>query len=174
MVASADPPDTPSALVEATIAARASELAEVMGARGGRIVLAESCTGGWLAKAMTDRPGSSAWFDRGFVTYSNAAKQELLGVDPACFTDHGAVSEAIVRAMARGALQRSTATLTLAVSGIAGPGGGSPDKPVGTVWFAWGDATRLQARAVHFAGDRDAVRGQAVVFALEQLRDVAA
>lgn len=130
---------------------------------------AESCTGGWIAKVCTDLAGSSAWFDAGFVTYSNAAKQAMLGVSAQALQQHGAVSEAVVMEMAQGALQRSQANLSVAVSGIAGPGGGSDDKPVGTVWLAWADASGCQAQRMLFSGDRDAVRHQTVVTALQGL-----
>ena len=135
------------------------------------LTCAESCTGGWIAKTLTDIPGSSQWFERGFVTYSNAAKRELLGVPAAVLERHGAVSEACVRAMTEGALRHSRAHLAVAVSGIAGPSGGSPEKPVGLVWIAWESAPhRLSlARAHHFDGDREAVRRQAVAAALNGL-----
>jgi len=129
------------------------------------LACAESCTGGWIAKTLTDLAGSSAWFDRGFVTYSNAAKQDMLGVSALTLEQHGAVSEAVVREMAQGALSSSAASYSLAVSGIAGPGGGSVDKPVGTVWLAWADTT-VVAECFHFEGDREAVRAQAVEQAL--------
>ena len=131
------------------------------------LATAESCTAGLVAAALTQVPGSSGWFERGFVTYSNVAKEEMLGVAPATLLDHGAVSEAVVREMAEGALRHSHAQAALAVSGIAGPGGGLPDKPVGTVCFAWaalGLAVRSQTR--RFEGDREAVRRQAVTHAL--------
>ncbi|MCG6867318.1 MAG: nicotinamide-nucleotide amidase [Gammaproteobacteria bacterium] len=136
--------------------------------RGWRLATAESCTGGWVAKCVTDIAGSSTWFDRGFVTYSNAAKREMLGVREDTLEGHGAVSEQTVGEMAAGALGRSLANVALAVSGIAGPDGGTADKPVGTVWFAW----KTQAAAAvterrYFIGDRDAVRRQAVRVALE-------
>ncbi|HFD80587.1 MAG TPA: CinA family protein [Gammaproteobacteria bacterium] len=134
------------------------------------LVTAESCTGGWVAKVCTDRPGSSGWFERGFVTYSNEAKQELLGVSAATLENRGAVSEATVREMVAGALRHSHAHWGLAISGIAGPGGATPDKPVGTVWFAWaGPHDWLSTRRFRFDGDRDAVRRQAVETALEVL-----
>ena len=145
----------------------------VLRERGRRLATAESCTGGWIAKVVTDIAGSSAWFERGFVTYSNAAKAELLGVHETALTEHGAVSGETVTAMAEGALARSRADTALAVSGIAGPGGGTPDKPVGTVWIAWstkGGATRCRRYA--FGGDRKAVRRQSAVAALEGLLDV--
>lgn len=124
---------------------------------------AESCTGGWIAKTLTDIPGSSASFERGFVTYSNDAKQDMLGVNPQTLETSGAVSEQTVTEMAQGALKNSQASIAMAVSGIAGPSGGTVDKPVGTVWFAWskeGQATRTQLR--HFEGDRESVRHQSV------------
>ncbi len=132
------------------------------------LATAESCTGGWAAQAMTAIAGSSDWFERGFVTYSNEAKQELLGVSEATLERHGAVSEQAAAAMALGALERSRAQVTLAVTGIAGPSGGSPDKPVGMVCFAWaarGAAPRCETR--HFLGDRESVRRQSVERALE-------
>ena len=119
------------------LASLAAVLAGRLTARNESLVTAESCTGGWIAKICTDLPGSSSWFERGFVTYSNASKQELLGVSARTLERHGAVSEATVREMVSGALRHSHAVWGLAVSGIAGPGGGSEDKPVGTVWFAW-------------------------------------
>ena len=154
-------------------------LAEAAGTelqRAGRMaVTAESCTGGWVAKLLTDVGGSSAWFDRGFVTYSNAAKQEMLGVPEATLAAHGAVSEATVCAMAEGALAHSGGDLAVAISGIAGPGGGSAQKPVGTVWLAWarrdaaGGIGPAEARRCQFAGDREAVRAQAAAEALRGL-----
>jgi nicotinamide-nucleotide amidase len=134
------------------------------------LAVAESCTGGWVAKCLTDLTGSSRWFDRGFVTYSNAAKQDMLGVPEAMLREHGAVSEATVLAMVDGVLAHSQADVALAISGIAGPGGAVPGKPVGTVCFAWavGPDVRL-ADTCRFAGDRDAVRSQAVEHALKQL-----
>ena len=141
--------------------------------QGRMLVTAESCTGGWVAKCITDIAGSSAWFDRGFVTYSNRAKQDMLDVTAATLEVHGAVSAATVSEMVRGALAHSRADVAVAVSGIAGPGGGAPDKPVGTVWFAWlvpGGAPRVDRR--QFDGDREAVRRQAVARALEGLVDV--
>ncbi len=137
------------------------------------LAVAESCTGGWVAKCLTDIPGSSQWFDRGFVSYSNAAKQAMLGVTGATLESTGAVSEQAVREMAAGALKNSTADVALAVSGIAGPGGGMPGKPVGTVCFAWaraGGAGRAETR--YFKGDREAVRRQAVGHALQGLLHV--
>jgi nicotinamide-nucleotide amidase len=138
--------------------------------KGWRLAVAESCTGGWLAKVLTDLPGSSDWFERGYVTYSNQSKQSMLGVKPETLQAHGAVSEAAVVEMVRGALEGSGADLALAVSGIAGPGGGSPEKPVGTVCFAW--QRRDTAPGIsreHFDGDREQVRRQSVCYLLERL-----
>ena len=131
------------------------------------LVSAESCTGGWVAQVVTSIPGSSAWFERGFVTYSNAAKRELLGVKAATLKKHGAVSEETAREMARGALARSNGNLALAVTGIAGPGGGSRDKPVGTVCFAWVYKQQLRSETRRFPGDRESVRRKSVVRALQ-------
>jgi nicotinamide-nucleotide amidase len=136
-------------------------------ARGVLLATAESCTGGWAAQALTALAGSSNWFERGFVTYSNAAKEEMLGVRPETLARHGAVSEEAAREMALGALSRSHASVALAITGIAGPSGGSREKPVGTVCFAWarkGGLARSETR--HFAGDREAVRRQSVERAL--------
>lgn len=149
------------------------QLGKVLQARGLKVVTAESCTGGWVAKAITDIAGSSAWFERGFVTYSNEAKQEMLEVSTETLVHFGAVSEATVKEMARGALAHSRAGISVAVSGIAGPGGGSPDKPVGTVWFAWALKTGGEWTAREgFPGDRNAVRQQSVERALGGLLDV--
>ncbi|MGQ9830120.1 MAG: nicotinamide-nucleotide amidase [Thermochromatium sp.] len=154
----------------------AGRVGEWLQTRGWRLATAESCTGGWIAKTITDIPGSSDWFERGFVTYSNLAKQELLGVDAALLEEHGAVSAAVVRAMVEGALAHSHAEIALAVSGIAGPGGGSSTKPVGTVWFAWGQTGhRTVTHRTCFVGDREAIRAQAVrtaLFGLLEYRDL--
>ena len=131
------------------------------------LVSAESCTGGWVAQAVTSIAGSSAWFERGFVTYSNAAKRELLGVKAATLRKYGAVSEETACEMARGAFARSKGELALAVTGIAGPGGGSPDKPVGTVCFAWYYEKQLRSETRRFSGDRQSVRRKSVVHALQ-------
>jgi len=153
-------------------AALVGRLADALRSHHAMLATAESCTGGLIAGACTDLAGSSDWFERGFVTYSNAAKNELLGVDEALLAAHGAVSEPVARAMAAGALQRSHAQWAVAVTGVAGPGGGSADKPVGTVWLAWawrstlGDVTTDAVRQ-QFAGDRAAVRAATVVCALE-------
>lgn len=139
---------------------------------GHRVAVAESCTGGWIAKVLTDIAGSSEWFERGFVTYSNQAKQDMLGVPPALLASAGAVSRATVEAMAAGVLSHSRAQLSVAVSGIAGPGGGTRDKPVGTVWIAWaGSPVGSCSRRFQFGGDREAVRRQAVAAALQGLLD---
>lgn len=137
--------------------------------RGWMLATAESCTGGMIAAACTDLSGSSNWFERGFVTYSNAAKSELLGVDPQLIAQHGAVSEVVARAMAFGAVRQSQAQVGVAVTGIAGPAGGSPDKPVGTVWFGFHVDGRLTSETRRFDGDRAAVREATVRHALERL-----
>lgn len=145
-----------------------SELGERLRACGYRLATAESCTGGWLSKVVTDIPGSSAWFDRGFVTYSNPAKEEMLGVSSDSLAVHGAVSEEIALEMARGALRHSQASVAVAITGIAGPDGGTADKPVGTVCFACVAHGRVPAgRRLQFAGDRSEVRHQSVRLALE-------
>jgi nicotinamide-nucleotide amidase len=132
------------------------------------VVTAESCTGGWIAKTLTDLPGSSAWFDAGIVTYSYEAKQSLLGVNPRTLETTGAVSEQTVIEMVSGALSRFGAGLAVAVTGIAGPSGGTADKPVGTVWIGWKRrGGYAHARLFHFAGDREAVRRQTVGAALD-------
>lgn len=153
----------------------AERLGACMTAAGLRLTLAESCTGGWVAKVVTDIGGSSRWFDRGFVTYTNESKQQLLAVPEATIATQGAVSAATVAAMAHGALAQSGAQLSCAISGIAGPGGGTPDKPVGLVWFAWGSRDgAIHTEQQIFAGDREAVRRQAVAHALRGLLDVCA
>lgn len=150
------------------VAALVSRLAQALPARGWMLATAESCTGGLIAAACTELAGSSAWFDRAVVSYSNEAKSELLGVDAALISAHGAVSEPVARAMAEGVLARSKAQVAVAVTGIAGPGGGSPDKPVGTVWLAWACRGQPTHAAVqHLAGDRAEVRRQTCVVALD-------
>ena len=147
--------------------ALAQSLGTKLKERHGLLVTAESCTGGWVAQVATSLAGSSDWFERGFVTYSNAAKEELLGVRRETLERHGAVSEETAREMALGALAHSRGTLALAITGIAGPGGGSPAKPVGTVCFAWASAGgKVRAETRQFAGDRGAVRRQSVAHAL--------
>ena len=148
-------------------------LADALRARGWRMAAAESCTGGLIAAACTALAGSSDWFERGFVTYTNEAKSQLLGVDPALFGRVGAVSEEVARAMVQGALQCAPVQLAVAVTGIAGPGGAVPGKPVGTVWLAWGTAQGVQAQRLQLPGDRDAVRGATVTAALQRLLQVA-
>ncbi|OJU86563.1 MAG: damage-inducible protein CinA [Burkholderiales bacterium 66-5] len=138
-------------------------------ARGQMLATAESCTGGLIAAACTELAGSSQWFERGFVTYSNAAKAELLGVPAALIEQQGAVSKPVARAMAEGAIQHSAAQASLSVTGIAGPTGGSTDKPVGTVWFGWRVDERTHSEVRHFAGDRAAVRAATVQHALARL-----
>jgi nicotinamide-nucleotide amidase len=145
----------------------ASELGQKLKRAGARLVTAESCTGGWVAQVVTSVAGSSDWFERGFVTYSNDSKHDLLGVSRSTLQKHGAVSEETAREMAQGALARSKGTLALAVTGVAGPGGGSPEKPVGMVCFAWVHAKDLRSETRLFSGDRESVRRQSVVHALE-------
>lgn len=152
-----------------TVGANLSALAQLLQARGLCLACAESCTGGLIAAACTDLAGSSAWFERGFVTYSNAAKTELLGVPAELIAQHGAVSEPVARAMATGALERSHAQVAVAVTGVAGPTGGSADKPVGTVWLAWATPAGVLAEKQLFAGDRQAVRAATVDHALAKL-----
>ena len=149
------------------------QLAKLLLQKKKQLAVAESCTGGWLAKCLTAVIGSSQWFDRGFVTYSNAAKQEMLGVLQATLEQEGAVSEAVVLEMAAGVLRHSAADLSIAISGIAGPGGGVPGKPVGTVCFgvAYKDNI-LQSDTQYFEGNREDVRRQSVAHALSRLLDV--
>ena len=152
------------------LAALAHALGERLRAAHDSLVTAESCTGGWIAKAVTDIAGSSDWFDCGMAAYSYEAKQALLGVRPQTLEEHGAVSRETVTEMVSGALVHSGASVAVAVTGIAGPGGGSADKPVGTVWIGWkrrGGYAR--AEVFHFGGDRDAVRRQTVAAALRGL-----
>ena len=149
------------------------DVAAALLARGWMLATAESCTGGLIAGACTDLAGSSNWFERGFVSYSNAAKTELLGVDPDLIVRHGAVSEPVARAMAQGALQHSKAQCALAVTGIAGPGGGSADKPVGTVWFAWATPDGVHSEMQRFDGDRAQVRSATVQHSLAVLLSLA-
>ncbi len=150
----------------------ARQLGQQLLTRGLRLTCAESCTGGGIAQAVTAIAGSSGWFEFGFVTYANRAKQQLLGVSEQLLQQEGAVSEAVVRAMALGALRVAGADIAVAVSGIAGPDGGTPEKPVGTVWFAWAQGEQLSSRHCRFFGDRQSVRHQAVVTALRGLLEV--
>ena len=149
------------------------QLAQILLTKGFKITLAESCTGGLLAAYLTSLPGSSDWFERGFVTYSNQAKEESIGVPKELIERYGAVSEEVAKAMAKGALNHSLAQVSVAITGIAGPGGGSISKPVGTVCFAWGmrvaDQIQTRAQTKHFSGDRQSIRDQACVYAIESL-----
>jgi len=154
---------------DAELSTRVRYLAAALLARDWTMAAAESCTGGWIAKACTDQAGSSAWFERGFVTYSNAAKRDELGVDASTLEQAGAVSQEVALQMAQGARVRSGVDIAVAVTGIAGPDGGSADKPVGTVWFGWALADRAEAEVMHFTGNRDAVRRQSVAHALQGL-----
>ena len=148
-----------------------NELAQKVGAalkaRGLLLVTAESCTGGWVAMEVTAIAGSSDWFERGYVTYSNAAKREELGVAEATLTRHGAVSEETAREMAAGALKHARGQVALAITGVAGPTGGSRDKPVGTVCFAWAHGSKISSETRRFDGDRESVRRQSVLHALQ-------
>jgi nicotinamide-nucleotide amidase len=145
-------------------------LGEQLQARGWRLTTAESCTGGALAALITEIPGSSHWFECGFVTYSNRSKQQMLGVDDLFLEYHGAVSQPVVANMAQGALQQSQAQIAVAISGVAGPGGGTAEKPVGTVWLAWAVSERgVQARCFQFPGNRTEVRLAALQQALQGL-----
>jgi nicotinamide-nucleotide amidase len=160
-----------SRTIDDPLLALAAKLGAAALARGAMIATAESCTGGLVAGAITAIAGSSAWFERGFVTYSNLAKEEQLGVAPSTILRFGAVSEETARAMAEGAVRAAAAQWAVAVTGIAGPDGGSADKPVGTVWFAWAGPGHLQALRRQFDGDRAAVREASVRVALEGLVD---
>jgi nicotinamide-nucleotide amidase len=159
------------------------QLAEVLQQHGWMLATAESCTGGMIAANCTNLSGSSHWFERGFVTYSNEAKHEMLGVDSVLISEHGAVSEPVAQAMALGAMRRSQAQVTLAVTGVAGPTGGSADKPVGTVWFAWAtpsdtgptlgaETAWVKTECMQFNGDRAAIREAAAQHALRTLLDL--
>jgi nicotinamide-nucleotide amidase len=155
--------------MDAELYALAGKVGDALKARKLMLATAESCTGGWVGQVVTMVPGSSHWFDRGFVTYTNDAKREMLGVRAETLKKFGAVSEQTVREMIEGALSHSKSHVALAVSGIAGPDGASPGKPVGTVFLAWGKKKGAPPHSVmrHYAGDRDAVRRQAVIAALE-------
>ena len=152
----------------------AYETGSLLRRQGLRLVTAESCTGGWIGKTITDVPGSSDWFEGGFVTYSNRMKQRQLGVDAGLLHQYGAVSAAVVEAMATGALSHSDAHLAVAVSGIAGPDGGDEDKPVGTVWLAWARVVPeyLRSYCEHFSGDRTEVRYATVATALRGVIEI--
>jgi len=143
-----------------------TQVAKILLKRNWRLASAESCTGGWLAKCCTDIAGSSAWFDRGVVTYSNLSKQELLHVQADTLEQFGAVSEQVALEMAKGCQSQSVADLSVSITGVAGPDGGSKAKPVGTVWLAWASSSSAKAELHHFSGNREAVRRQAVYTAL--------
>jgi len=159
----------------------AEQVAAKMIKTGHWLGTAESCTGGWVAKCLTDVAGSSQWFERGYVVYNGLAKQQMLGVPTAVIEENGEVSEAVVRSLAEGVLAKSNASVSLSISGIAGPGGGSAEKPVGTVWFAWSVADKVAgvvcgvkttAEVQCFSGDREAVRKQAVICSLRGVLDI--
>lgn len=151
----------------------AAQVGGLLKAHGLMLATAESCTGGGVAQAITDIAGSSDWFERGFITYTNDAKREMLGVSQDTLMLHGAVSEAVVREMVSGALNHSHAHVALAVSGIAGPSGGTPEKPIGTVWFAWGvKGKTCVAHLHHLAGNRGGIRAQSVRIALQGVVDL--
>ena len=154
---------------ELSIAEITGLLADLIQKKRQMLVTAESCTGGMIAAACTDLAGSSNWFERGFVSYSNASKTELLGVDAALIDLHGAVSKEVASAMAAGAVAHSKAQISVAVTGIAGPGGGSAEKPVGIVWFAWMVSGQLSSELMRFDGDRAAVRAATLRHALQRL-----
>ena len=145
----------------------AQKIGAALKAKGLRLATAESCTGGWAAMALTAVPGSSDWFERGYVTYSNDAKREDLGVAEPTLRAHGAVSEAVAREMAAGAAKRARAQVALAITGVAGPTGGTKDKPVGLVCFAWAHGSKMRSETKRFDGDRESVRRQSVIHALE-------
>jgi nicotinamide-nucleotide amidase len=153
----------------------AAAAVDALNRSGKAVATAESCTGGWLAKSITDISGASAVFHYGIVSYSNGAKESMLGVRNQTLEQHGSVSEPVVREMAKGVLRLSGADISVAVSGIAGPTGGSKEKPVGTVWFAWamrdGSKVRVDAGSQHFGGDRELVRELTVVYALQGVMD---
>jgi nicotinamide-nucleotide amidase len=169
------PSSTKSLQIEELLAIEPSGLvADLLLKRHWMLTTAESCTGGMIASTCTDLAGSSAWFERGFVTYSNAAKTEQLGVDAALIAQHGAVSEPVVRAMVQGALSHSHAQVAVAVTGVAGPSGGSVEKPVGTVWLGWATPDQFITELCQFEGDRAAVRRSTVKHALGRLANMLA
>lgn len=161
--------DTP-----ASLHAVLHRLADQLQQRGWMLATAESCTGGLIAAACTELAGSSTWFDRGFVTYSNAAKTEMLGVPETLIATHGAVSAQVAQAMSTGALAHSRAQVALSVTGIAGPSGGSPDKPVGTVWFGWAIGDQVQTACIRWPGNRQTVREHTMLHALQHLSQLIA
>ena len=150
----------------------ARKLGAALKAKGLKLATAESCTGGWVAMALTAIPGSSEWFERGYVTYSNEAKREDLGVAEETLRRHGAVSEQVAREMAAGALERARAQVALAITGVAGPTGGTADKPVGLVCFAWAHGSKITSETRRFDGDRESVRRQSVLHALERATEL--
>lgn len=158
--------------MQESLEALAARAGQALKAAGVRLATAESCTGGWVAQAITSMAGSSDWFERGWVTYSNAAKRDELGVGEQTLERHGAVSEETAREMAAGALRQSGAGAALSVTGVAGPGGGSAAKPVGMVCFAWARGSKIRSETRHFAGDRDSVRRQSVAHALKGLLEL--
>jgi nicotinamide-nucleotide amidase len=151
------------------ISTLAQSLGELLQGTHAMVATAESCTGGWVSEAITEVPGCSEWFDRGFVTYSNQAKKDMLGVKASSLERNGAVSEKVVCEMAKGALKHSKGTYALAISGVAGPTGGTDEKPVGTVWFAWASRQGVECSQMFFDGDRQDIRASAVLFALQGL-----
>ena len=152
---------------DASLLTQVEQVADILMQRQLKLVTAESCTGGWVAKCCTDLAGSSAWFDRGFVTYSNEAKQLQLDVSARLLSEYGAVSQPVAEAMSTGALSHSAGHISVALTGIAGPDGGSADKPVGTVWISWATGeSRVKSEKFQFDGNRDAIRRQAVYEAL--------
>lgn len=159
--------------MNSSITSLTQQLAQTLLTKGFKIALAESCTGGLLAAYLTSLAGSSSWFERGFVTYSNQAKEESIGVSQELIEQYGAVSEEVAKAMAEGALNHSLAQVSVAITGIAGPGGGSANKPVGMVCFAWGmrvdDQIQTRSQTKQFSGDRQSIREQACVYAIESL-----
>jgi nicotinamide-nucleotide amidase len=155
-------------MIEQDIEHAVKRLARALTRRAWKMAVAESCTGGWIAKCCTDLAGSSGWFERGFVTYSNDAKVSMLGVEPAALQQHGAVSEIVARQMAQGVLASSVAQASVAVTGVAGPDGGTTEKPVGTVWFAWAvNGKEGRSECLRFEGNRDSIRHQSVLHALK-------
>lgn len=158
--------------LSAELTQRLSRLGERLGERGQRLLTVESCTGGWLAATLSAIPGSSRWFEGSLVTYSNRMKQALVQVPAAMLDQNGAVSEQVVSAMARGGLALGNVQYAIAISGIAGPEGGTSEKPVGTVWFAWSGPGRTLTECCHFQGDRQQIRWQAVLHAIDGLANV--
>jgi nicotinamide-nucleotide amidase len=157
------------AVTDTELGSLASELGAALKARGWQVACAESCTGGWIAKILTDLPGSSGWFGWGYVVYANEAKVGALGIEPELLEEHGVVSEPVVRAMAEGIKRISGAEIAVAVSGIAGPDGGTKERPVGTVWFAWTGPAGTRAQVHRFEGERDTIRHDSVAWALRGL-----